>query len=1040
MTTASRKGKKPAAKKAAGRKSDKTAAGLELGEEFFDDGIGVDMFGADVWAQLNTGKEGRELDDYIEDVKASARVAIDQSISILTPWFFSNMPQFYYETTPREEKVRDLHAIITGHIFESKQTLRLWNRDRSKVTFLAPGNEDGIFVDIAADIQGLDVKHGSFFTSNDRLLLIASFFTEEFKKVDLGNPKNKNKLDKAKGLLADEDQAEVEAFLTNLDHDMVIHATHPRLARLFKMYRLSRDREDAVTHLIPRYFHEYARLDVALKKMPISQTLHSVLPILARYGFQLNRCVMATVNQHSDTPISIFTFIIRHETGKTIDAKFVPFLKINKAIKSLRWVDFDHFDRLWIELGDKANYSLNEINFIRAIGTWDQIFLSKLNPYYYSEERIRKTFFRNADILKALVTIFKLRFDPRARDEAKAKAEEDRIHAMLTQDVADRIENDIFMESLNFIKHILKTNYFYGRKTGLSFRMDPAALNPDHYPYQPFGFFFMIGRGYRGFHVRYRDTARGGLRIVMPHDATQYEGALAGLFDEVIGLAYAQQLKNKDIPEGGSKAVLLLTPGADRETAALGAVDSILNLITADEKGRLDPSIIDNYGREEFIYLGPDENCTNQLIEAFVRQAQRQGYRFPNAFMSSKPGAGINHKEFGVTSEGVNVFLDNLLAELGVDPAKDAFTVKMTGGPDGDVAGNELKILHREYGKCAKVVAIADGLGAAYDPSGLDWKELLRLVGESRSIREFNPKKLSGAEGAFVIPAQTTEQIRTRNSLNATAKADIFIPAGGRPYTVNTGNWRMFLDENEKPTVRGVVEGANIFFTENARTHLQDQGVLMFKDSSANKCGVICSSFEIISSLILTPEEFMAIKDVYVAQVVEKLRHKADLEAKLLLREYHERGKKINLVELSKVVSHVINRVTDLVSMDLDRLSDDELQSDLCRHIILDYVPDVLAEKYPDRVLHQIPRSYRQAIISADTASRLVYKEGAAFFETLADEDVVRTVEIYVEKEQQMLQLLHDVAKADLKHKDEVLKILELAGARTLTLLKRKLS
>ncbi len=1016
------------------------AMDLEVGEELFDDGIGVDLFGSDVWTNLNTGKEGRELDDYIEDVKASARVAIDQSIGILTPWFFSNMPQFYYETTPREEKVRDLHAVITGHIFESKQKLQLWNRERSKVTYLAPGNEEGIFIDIAENILDLDVKHGSFFTSNDRLLLIASFFIEQFKQVSVENKKNMLKLEKARKLLKDEDPAEVEDFLTHLDHDMVIHATAARMARLFKMHRIAKDREDAVTHLIPKYFHEYARLDVAFKKMPISKTLHSLLPIINRYGFQLNRCVVATVNQHTDTPVSILTFILRHQTGETIDAKFVPFLKINKAIKSLRWVDFDHFDRLWIDLGDKASYSLNEINLIRSIATWDQIFLSKINPYYYSEERIRKTFFRNLDILKALVNYFKLRFDIRGHDAEQAEKEEKRVMRMLEQDISDRVEHDIFVESLNFLKHILKTNYFFGRKTGLAFRMDPAVLNQEHYPHRPYGFFFMIGRGYRSFHVRYRDTARGGLRIVMPQDATQYEGALAGLFDEVVGLAYAQQLKNKDIPEGGSKAVLLLDPEADRETAAIGAVDSILNLITTGENGELDPLIIDYYKKEEFIYLGPDENCTNELIDAFVRQARRQGYRFPNAFMSSKPGAGINHKEYGVTSEGVNVFLENLLGELGVDPNKQTFTVKMTGGPDGDVAGNELKILRREYGDNAKVLAIADGLGAAYDPAGLDWQELLRLVEDSHSIRDFDAAKLSGDDRAFVIPAKTTEQIRVRNSLHATVPADIFIPAGGRPYTVNSSNWRMFLNDDEQSSVRAVVEGANIFFTENARTHLQEQNVLMFKDSSANKCGVICSSFEIISSLILSPEEFMKIKEEYVAQVIEKLRHKADLEAKLLLREYHERGKTTNLVELSKVISHVINRVTDLVSADLDRLTDEEIQSSLCRHIILSYVPDALSQRYADRVLNDIPRSYRQAIISADTAARLVYKEGASFFETLADEDVVSTVEIYVEKEQKMLKLLEAVDGADVDYKEDIVKILKIAGARTLTQLKRKLS
>lgn len=48
--------------------------------------------------------------------------------------------------------------------------------------------------------------------------------------------------------------------------------------------------------------------------------------------------------------------------------------------------------------------------------------------------------------------------------------------------------------------------------------------------------------------------------------------------------------------------------------------------------------------------------------------------------MSSKPAAGINHKEFGVTSEGVNTFLDVALQEvLNINPREQEFTIKMTG-------------------------------------------------------------------------------------------------------------------------------------------------------------------------------------------------------------------------------------------------------------------------------------------------------------------------------------------------------------------------
>lgn len=1013
---------------------------LDSEEWLKDDGLGTNLFG-DVFPNDSKTKKGEELDQYIEDIKESVRVAIDQSVAILTPWFFSNMPQFYYQTTPRSEKIRDLHAIITGHIFESKQQLQLWNRDRTKTTILAPGNDELIFENVAAKVQDIPIKHGSLFTSNDRLLLIASFFTSKYKPAMLENKKNAEKIEAAKTLLKDEDQDRVRDFLENLDDEMVVHTTPERMARMFILANLVIDREDAVTHLISRYFGDFSRWDIAYKKMPIPNALQSLLHLFRRYGFSVNRSVMVECDSHTSSPVTIFTFIFRHESGHQIDENFVPFLKLNKAAKTLRWVDTDHYDRLWqTHQDDETSYSLNEINLIRAIAAWDQIFLSKLNPYYYSEERIRKTFSRYPAILRGLTQYFKYRFDPRLGDHERQSAAAllEKLKDSIAY-VANSIEKDIFHESLNFLQHILKTNYFFPRKTGLAFRMDPDCLNPEHYPNKPFGFFFMIGRGYRGFQVRFRDTARGGLRILIPKDGSQYEVSFAGLFDEVIGLAYAQQLKNKDIPEGGSKAVLLLAPDADKETAALGAVDSILNLINVNpETGRLAPTIIDYFDHPEFIYLGPDENCTNDLIEAFVKQAHRHGYRYANAFMSSKPGAGINHKEFGVTSEGVNVFLDNMLKVLGINPKTQDFTVKMTGGPDGDVAGNELKILHREYGEHAKVLGIADGFGAAYDPQGLQWDELLRLVEESKPIVEFNPEALSGDDTAFVIPADTKDHIHIRNTLHAEVKADILIPAGGRPYTVNANNWNQYLDESGKPKVRAIVEGANIFFTEEAREALQKAGVLIFKDSSANKCGVICSSFEILASLILSPEEFLAIKGEYVPQVLQKLREKADREAKLLLRDYYELGGRVNLVELSKILSNVINRVTDLVSIDLDKLSDEEFRQPIFDRIILGYVPEVLSERYADRILNDIPRSYRQAIVCADTAARLVYKEGISWFENLSDEDVIDTINTYTENERQIQKLLKGLEDSDVPQKEAITKILETTGARTLTRMQRQ--
>merc|ERR1719152_1067716 len=86
--------------------------------------------------------------------------------------------------------------------------------------------------------------------------------------------------------------------------------------------------------------------------------------------------------------------------------------------------------------------------------------------------------------------------------------------------------------------------------------------------------------------------------------------------------------------------------------------------------------------------------------------------------ISSKPAAGFNHKQYGVTSEGVNVFLRVALEEAGFRPESEPFTVKMTGGTNGDVAGNMIRFLARDYNGNARVVGICDGTATAEDPAG----------------------------------------------------------------------------------------------------------------------------------------------------------------------------------------------------------------------------------------------------------------------------------------------------------------------------------
>lgn len=131
-----------------------------------------------------------------------------------------------------------------------------------------------------------------------------------------------------------------------------------------------------------------------------------------------------------------------------------------------------------------------------------------------------------------------------------------------------------------------------------------------------------------------------------PASAEQYALESARHYDECYGLAFAQQLKNKDIPEGGSKAVNLINTEGLSDAAKFfvmrksvkSMTDAILDLIVDTEYTR--KYMVDLWGKKEVLYLGPDEQVLPEDIEWIVKRAALRGYGTPAAFMSSKPRAG----------------------------------------------------------------------------------------------------------------------------------------------------------------------------------------------------------------------------------------------------------------------------------------------------------------------------------------------------------------------------------------------------------------
>ena len=108
----------------------------------------------------------------------------------------------------------------------------------------------------------------------------------------------------------------------------------------------------------------------------------------------------------------------------------------------------------------------------------------------------------------------------RLKTEQPLSAED--LHAKIRKTVSNPHELQILESFLVFNSAVLKTNLYQPTKVALSFRLKGDFLPPVEYPKAPFGIFLVVGSDFRGFHIRFRDVARGGVRVVQSRGKEQY--------------------------------------------------------------------------------------------------------------------------------------------------------------------------------------------------------------------------------------------------------------------------------------------------------------------------------------------------------------------------------------------------------------------------------------------------------------------------------------------------------------------------------------
>ncbi len=756
------------------------------------------------------------------------------------------------------------------------------------------------------------------------------------------------------------------------------------------------------------------RILFAAGNPPQLDFLRQVMEVYNRLGLGIKRAYCMTI--HNGThPYFLGTFYLRGEGIKLLgkDSFLYNQLELelfNTQILSTAAATY--------QLVTKGQMTGIDASLVNAFASFCHTTLAHNQPDRFSCQEVEAAFAADIEMTLRLVALFRIRFEPQLPDRqvnyeselvelSQAIAAYNTGHAYL-----DAIRRTVFRCCLLFITHTLKTNFFVAQKHALAFRLAPGYLDelgPEHTsdlpPERPFRVTFFFGRHGCGYHIGFSDIARGGWRTVLAKNRDDYITSANTLFRENYVLAHTQHLKNKDIYEGGSKMVVALDAAdlADQETVTrrlyklqYGFIQAFLDIYVTSGGTARDPRVVDYYREDEPIELGPDENMHDEMVELIARISTKRGYLLGPGVISSKQ-FGINHKEYGVTSTGVISFAEITLEHLGINARKDPFSVKLTGGPGGDVAGNGLRLLLE---RCPQVQIrlILDGTGALVDPAGADLDALQKVVLKS-DIDQFDPQALHDG-GMMIFRNQTRrdglrelyrkvtrrgdelieewitvdEFYRLFNRLIFDVEADLFIPAGGRPETIHEENWQQFLIDG-KPSSRAIIEGANSFITPAARDLLQQAGVVIMRDASANKCGVISSSYEIIANLLLSEKEFFANKDRYVGDVLEILEKRAADEARLIFRRYEELDGSRSYTDISAALSQEINahyaRLFDYFQQRPELAAKPRY-----RRALLAHLPQMLSEN-PNyrRRIGQLPVKYQAAILASEIASSLVYQQ-----------------------------------------------------------------
>ncbi|WP_433558507.1 NAD-glutamate dehydrogenase [Pseudonocardia xinjiangensis] len=598
-------------------------------------------------------------------------------------------------------------------------------------------------------------------------------------------------------------------------------------------------------------------------------TLTSVLPLLQQLGVEVLDERPSEFVRGDGLRCWLYDFGIRVDDATLAERSDDAVERGFCAAFSAAWrgdVETDRFSALVL----RAGLPWREVAVLRAYARY-----ARQLGAPYGAQYMANTLLAHPAAARALVALFRARFDPEVEDreqemQAALVAVRQLIDAVTGLD-ADRI----LRAYLGMITATLRTNWFRERPF-FSFKIDPAVV-PDMPAPRPKFEIFVYSPRVEGVHLRFGPVARGGLRFSdRPQDYRT----------EILGLVKAQAVKNAVIVPVGAKGGFIVRrddAGPDEveycyRTFISGLLDLTDNLV-AQEGGPSvtvpPPGVVRHDGDDSYLVVAADKG-TARFSDTANEVAASYDFWLGDAFASGG-SVGYDHKAMGITAKGAWESVKRHFRELGIDTQSQEFTVVGIGDMSGDVFGNGMLLSPH-----IRLLAAFDHRHVFVDPApdaARSFAERERMFALPRSSwDDYDRSVISPGGGVWPRTAKSVPvgpEIRAALGIDGDvtklsppeliaailrAPADLLWNGGIGTYVKASDESQADAGDKANDVVRAdgselrvkvVGEGGNLGLTQRGRIEFARRGGKINTDAIDNSAGVDCSDHEVNIKILL---------------------------------------------------------------------------------------------------------------------------------------------------------------------------------------------